>query len=283
MLTGVAIRADSIATPVAPRWEVVAGRAAITHDGMLLPGGPGLVEVRATLGALADTARVVVSPSDDTPVLDERWSPDWLQRWRRFGIPYPQVIRDSVGAAFWTAGDASYYSGAYSTVVVDARRGVAVDWELQTPVTGRAWQRTTVAIVAAGDGARRLAWDHRTGWPRIGGGSADCSFEYPVGTENETFGTEMATLANAHPAPRRLAAGARYVVRLQLFPDGRCGAALDGVPIDVLWRPAPIDSVRFTLYGASVGTRHLVRRVRVVTGVPGDVAWPVAPPGTSEK
>jgi hypothetical protein len=93
----------------------------------------------------------------------------------------------------------------------------------------------------------------------------------------------MATLANAHSAPRRLAAGARYVVRLQLFPDGRCGAALDGVPIDVLWRPAQIDSVRFTLYGASVGTRHLVRRVRVVTGVPGDVAWPVAPPGTSEK
>jgi hypothetical protein len=68
--------------------------------------------------------------------------------------------------------------------------------------------------------------------------------------------------------------GDPYVVRLQLFPDGRCGIALNGKP---LWRSPlsrPVDvPFRVAFLGKSTGNRVSVGHVEVWEGVRGDVDW----------
>ena len=66
---------------------------------------------------------------------------------------------------------------------------------------------------------------------------------------------------------------------MQLFPDGRCGVALDG---KLLWTgPATFlePSVRVWLIGNSVETQILVGRLRVVTGIAPGIAWEDASAG----
>lgn len=57
-------------------------------------------------------------------------------------------------------------------------------------------------------------------------------------------------------------------VRIQLYPDGTCGFALDGREV---WRshlPVPLSGrARVALIGKTVGTRVLVGEVRVGAGV----------------
>ena len=62
-------------------------------------------------------------------------------------------------------------------------------------------------------------------------------------------------------------------VRLQVMPDGRCGVALDGVPLSLQPAFTHLDSMRVILQGSSVGTRMLVGTITVRRGVPTDVDW----------
>jgi len=68
--------------------------------------------------------------------------------------------------------------------------------------------------------------------------------------------------------------GSWYAVRIQLFPDGRCGLAINGKPVwitnDAL---ATNQRYRLLLWGNSLGNRMLVGPVKVWEGVPGDVDW----------
>ena len=78
-------------------------------------------------------------------------------------------------------------------------------------------------------------------------------------------------------APADLPAGGWHTLRLQLFPDGRCGFAVDGTPVWVSPDPLPLDvPFRFLLHGRSHGTRMLVGPVEVWTGVKDDIDWRVA-------
>jgi hypothetical protein len=76
---------------------------------------------------------------------------------------------------------------------------------------------------------------------------------------------------SAHP---RMRTGQWWRVRLQVFLDGSCGIALDGVPV---WRSTPRMSLqnpfRLWLSGHAVGTEPMFGRVQVWTGVRPDVNW----------
>ena len=78
------------------------------------------------------------------------------------------------------------------------------------------------------------------------------------------------------PADSSLATGKWYRVRVQLFPDGSCGYAVNGRAIqhqpDVI---STADSMLVALGGQTVGSNLLFGRVRVWSGVPGDVDWGV--------
>ena len=73
-----------------------------------------------------------------------------------------------------------------------------------------------------------------------------------------------------------LRSGRWYPIRIQIFPDGRGGFAVDGQP---LWRSdspiSPDRLYRVRLDGKSVRTRILVGPLEVWEGVRGDVDWSV--------
>ena len=76
------------------------------------------------------------------------------------------------------------------------------------------------------------------------------------------------------PAGPNLRDGSWHRFRLQIFPDGNCGVAIDGLP---LWRSGhPMDtraSYRLAIYGHSVDTKVLMGPVKIWQGVKEGVAW----------
>lgn len=73
---------------------------------------------------------------------------------------------------------------------------------------------------------------------------------------------------------QRLLTGAWYHVRIQLFPDGRCGMALDGKPIAMTPAPAHWFPKAFLQIGGnSFDTKILIGPVRIIHGVPTDIDW----------
>jgi len=166
------------------------------------------------------------------------------------------VVRTAEGGtAFWPHGDSTYYSGAISTTAFTSNRGMGLEVSLQTPITQRIWQRLHLVL---------------------GTSNSACSFTLPSGegrelSERMTFGapTGSKTLTTPRDLLERW-----YRLRVQVFPDGTCGFAIDGVP---WWRSegALALSERYTikLYGQSVDTQVLVGPLQVWYGVRTDVDW----------
>jgi hypothetical protein len=65
-----------------------------------------------------------------------------------------------------------------------------------------------------------------------------------------------------------------FRVRIQLFPDGRCGFALDGVPIWISADPVPLAlPFAVNLGYSSARTKVLVGPLEVWEGVKKDIDW----------
>jgi hypothetical protein len=214
---------------------------------------------------------------------DERWTGDVASRWRFYGEPRPQIVGDGRGGrAFFNHGDGVFYSGAYSIAAYRANEGIAVDVDIATPVTRNQWQMVTVSVNgdSAFGGVGR--WDHRTGYlPLLSTGETQCLFAYPQGE-----GPNAKLRSNfANPLPRivggrplRLWDGAWHRVRIQLFPDGRCGQAVDGERVSIVGPAGRVPaSAHVLVQGNSVGTRMLMGPLRVTAGVPSGVDWSRAP------
>ena len=75
------------------------------------------------------------------------------------------------------------------------------------------------------------------------------------------------------PAPADAYTGRPFRVVMQIFPDGRCGLAIDGKALWVghanFFRPA----VHVSLAGNSVDTRILVGPLRISTGIAPNIDW----------
>ena len=88
-------------------------------------------------------------------------------------------------------------------------------------------------------------------------------------------GPQYVTARQQLTAPPTWRNGKRFRVRLQIFPDGRCGAAIDGraVANADAGRSTPNGTALVYLYGNSPNTRMLVGTVVVTEGVPEGVDW----------
>jgi hypothetical protein len=229
--------------------------------------------VRASLASGArDSLLVVVHPLAINPILEERWDATWLSRWRRFGTPQSMIVRHGAESAFWNAGDGSYFSGVYSKTSYRTDEGLAIDALLSTPITREKWQKMYVGFLTL-DGAALSRWDHQSGYlPGLAGGLY-CALDYPSDAEGSQWGAGYAVANQRTLATHEMRSGKDYRVRIQIFPDGRCGMALNGRAMIVGMAAGPTMPVRLIVYGSSVDTKMLAKHLTVTRGVATGVDW----------
>jgi hypothetical protein len=245
------------------------GVASIDDAGRLEPHHDGVVTITVSVGGWrsASVTRTIVS-GVTREVLHETWSSDWLTRWTRYGDPLPKLVKAADGtSAMFPNGDDTYSSGVYSMDQYDASHGLAIDVQLQTPITRSWWQNLTVELVAF---AGAVAEDGN----RSGEG---CDFKYPAhegGSGIRTAGTGEHTVA-VNPA---LATGRWFRLRIQFFPDGTCGFAIDGHFLEHGSSHHP-SSAKFAVKidGQTYQSQLLVGPLTIWEGVPPGVNWNVRP------
>lgn len=251
---------------------------AVVVDGILRPRRLGRVRIVATAGGWrSDTVDVAIVPSTAQPVLGEHWDASWEERWRPFGSPQA-VVR---GRELLPNGDGRYASGVYLRRDVVAAQGVGLEVRVSLPMTTLyQWQSLNLQFVLGGDSLRLAAWDHRTGDPP-GGGRAVCATgvggDGAVSRERIGVNDLQGGFA-AGPTPPGILGGTWFTLRLQLFPDGRCGVAVNGVPLAVTEAVQPIPpTIRPTVIGHSAETTLRVGALELWSGVRGDVPWSARP------
>ncbi|MHB1312436.1 MAG: AAA family ATPase [Gemmatimonadaceae bacterium] len=266
----------------------------IDSAGTLVARRTGDIVVVASVGGWrATSTRVVAIASQTRRLATENWT-NGLAAWRAFGDPSPLVVLDPrLGAALLNNGDGSYFSGAYSRTTLRWRFGLAVDVMLSTPVTELQWQNLDLTLQASDRDQALSTWDHRTGYiPTIGRtAGATCVFVYPGHEGVGGLATMVPLNAQANAEGQRalqIADGRPYRLRLQVFPDGRCGLAVNGAALFVS-KDRFRDNVplRLVTYGSSWKTRMLLGPLTITEGVPRDIDWshivrdipPQMPPG----
>jgi DNA-binding SARP family transcriptional activator len=243
----------------------------------------GRVTIEASAGGWRIGRRLFVVAERPTPtLLIEDWREPLTPRWQLFGIPLPIVVHDSlIGPAFLNNGDGNYFSGAYRIATpFDGHEGLALDAVVRIRVTREQWQYMNLGFTALRDVADlRKTWDHRTGYLPHQYEGVSCWFAYPTGE-----GARSALIApggdGQKELPRRpgarlpdIALGVPTRVRVQIFPDGRCGLALNGAALVINSASGPLDSLYLMTQGSSVDTQVLVGKLTVRRGVPRDVDW----------
>jgi hypothetical protein len=252
--------------------------ATVDSTGLLFPRREGRVTVQLSAGGWRDTSRTLrIRNLTAHTVLTENWQGELGGQWVPFGQTRPKIVQRTDGApAFWNGNDGTYTSGVYSKRTFSSSDGLGLEVQLSTPVTLQQWQLQSAGLFF-GEPDAFAAWDHRTGYPPLVAASSAgvCSARYPTGHEGSQYGKFVGTSAGMEViAPPKLRTGRWFTLRLQIFPDGRCGIALDGRPI-ALGKPQSLggSTGRVVLHGQSYQTRILVGRVEVFTGVRDDIDW----------
>ncbi len=253
--------------------------AAIDSTGYVTPQRVGSARIRVSVGGLVSREVTVrVAAATATSILREDWRGGLEPQFVPFGEPRPRIVRDpALGHAMFNNGDGSFPSGVYSKTERQAARGMGVDIVVKTPITELQWQVLMVGFFQAGDGSQLTTWDHRTGaHPALSGPRRSCQFAMPAGEGPK--GLRRVTVnglePSAIPVEDRFFRGEPFKVRVQLFPDGRCGVAIDGralriVPTEI----TGVDSYRLIIGGKSVHTQLLVGALEMWEGVKPDIDW----------
>ncbi|HMA40774.1 MAG TPA: AAA family ATPase [Gemmatimonadales bacterium] len=246
-------------------------------SGLVYARRGGTVTVRASAGGWRETAVTLVIGQPPPPhvVLKEDWSGPLDAQWVPFGDPRPEITDGPGGTrAFWNRGDGWYVSGAYARRRFPLAHGLAVALRLSTPVIGPRQQSVHVAFTANLDSAELSRWDHRTGnLPPAGLRSRECGFQYAPG--DGVFAPPWTYFDRGTvPLPDSVNSGKWYSLVVQLFPDGRCGIAVDGKPLGITHEVMPpAERYWLVLEGNSVGNRMLAGPLEVWSGVRDDVDW----------
>ena len=255
--------------------------ARVDTTGLLRTLREGQVRIVASAGGWrADTVRLEIGPGDVTIVMREEWEGDFTERWRPFGIPRPQVVSTEHGdRAFWHHGDSTYPSGAYTRTTFDPRAGVGVEAALSTTVTDVQWQTLNLWIVPY-DRTALAVWDHEDGAPPPASPWSYCTASYPGDPGLGSGILQTTGLMKRGPTPPEVATGAWWRLRVQVFPDGRCGIAVNGRAVVLSDAAITLDRpVYLRIGGRSHNTRMLVGPLEVWTGVKLDVEWEELPEG----
>ena len=260
------------------RWTVLSGPGRIDDDGLLHTPSPGTVVVRADLGGWrADSLSLQVVASEVRTIVNERWShwPD--SNWVPYGSPRPQVITGPGGVtAFWNGGDKSFSSGAHWRVPLSVDAGLGVEADVSVPINSVLWQFLNLGFFQESVAGRLAHWDHIGDDPPL---TMSCVGNAPSGegvtathiVDVQRFAKSLSVVWN-----RDITSPAWHRLRVQLFPDGRCGVAIDGRAVLLL---PPVAGARVPNYlvvqGKSVGTKVLVGPLVAWSGVKQDVDWSV--------
>jgi DNA-binding SARP family transcriptional activator len=280
---GVTTSGDTLSLPVVRWWSGDTAIATVSETGDLLGRRSGPLWVGVTAGGWrSDSVRIAVGSASPAEALREEWGGRWRDLWVPFGAPSPSIAAGPDGVrALWNRGDGSFASGVYSRDSYSAAAGLGAETTLSSPVTSTQWQTLVLQLDADLDSASLARWDHKTGGlphrPIVGGSAISCNAGVPAGEGAEWAG-QISLGAGQSPGraalPPGFATGRWYRLRLQIFPDGRCGAALDGRPIWISRRPIRTDRpFHVVLSGNSVGTRMLFGPVEVWQGVRSGVDW----------
>lgn len=249
--------------------------------GKLIPVTPGTANLVISAGGWrTDTVAVRVVPPHDSLVLHDDWSrgiePDFVP----YGDPPPMIVRDSAGRpAFWNHGDGNFSNGAYSGRTYSASDGLGIEAVLSLPITMFQWQTEDVDLVPLPDSMALARWNHRDGYPPFDTGSpaGRCFAAYPAAE-----GARGMHALSIPGAPVDLAStpwnhlndGRWFRLRVQIFPDGRCGVAIDGRPLTIAGVGVQPDARYIAvLDGNSYHTRVLTGPVDVWTGIRPGVNW----------
>jgi hypothetical protein len=243
------------------------GVASIDSNGRLEPRHDGAVTITASAGGWRRaTINLKIVSGATQVVMNESWSAGWLARWEPYGYPPAKLAVSADGKpGLLVNGDSNDTSGAFSRTTFDPGHGLALEALVTTPVTRSWWQKLSIGVMTLSE----KAWD---GGNRVGGG---CTFQYPA--QEGGNGLKMAGMGGSVAAiDPILASGRWYRVRVQLFPDGTCGFAING---RFLYRGTgrqPVNarySVR--LGGQTYHSLLLVGPLTVWEGVPGGVDWSI--------
>jgi hypothetical protein len=223
--------------------------------------------------------RLTVEENHVDTLLRETWSTGIGPAWVPFGIPMPSV---DTGPAHTPAlnnrGDGQFRSGVHSAQSWPIGNGLGVDAMISTPVTLRQWQTQGLSFEFGLDSTLLSSWDHRTG-ELPDAPARVCGWSYPGGGEGPEFADWLSlelgapTAGVRFRAPPELRTGAWYRVRLQFFPDGRCGFALNGAPVYIGLPTSATQPAHLFLRGLSVRTKVLVGPIVMFSGVPTDIDW----------
>lgn len=210
-----------------------------------------------------DSLRIFIGGPAATTALREDWTPSWQDRWELFG-PDPQpgvVASQEVGRGFTPNGNGTYADGAYTRQDFPAGAGIGVEAIVQAPITRGKWQMIDLGI-------RRI--DRIAAAGPVGNG---CGARYPAGE-----GWSGLHLLGAPDGSVRVsdqfATGKPFRLRIQIFPDGTCGVAVDGQPVGRHASAMPTDQpLAIVVMGQSVQTHMLIGPLTAWRGVRGDVDW----------
>jgi len=244
--------------------------------GVVRPIRRGSVTILATAGGWREAPRtfVVVAPASPA-VLKEDWSN--LSNWTLFGDPTPLLTTGPEGVrSFWNRGDGWNMSGGHSKRSFRAGGGLGIEARLSTPVVGPRQQFVRISLAAWADSGalsrRDRSLDNQPP-PQAG-----CDVAYPANTGDDPTVWGAMALGGLGggliPVPASLRSGIWYSIRLQLFPDGRCGVAVNGTAVAINDESLALDHPYYAvLEGNSLGNRMLVGPVEVWEGVRQGVDW----------
>ena len=264
--------------PLAVRWSTSDTALAVVDSlGVIHPRRAGRVLVRATAGGWrSDSAWITVGPPEVRAVVAEDWRDGIGARWAAFGDPRPYTTVTSGRTVLVPNGDSTWWNGVYLLRRLPTRDGVGAEFEVSVPLTLKEWQEIYLMLVSA-DSLDTGGWDLGEGRLNIPNEVwRACMVRYP-GSESEAGHGQLLMmwgLTRRVSAPAAMPGGEWTRVRLQAFPDGRCGLALNGRAVAVADRQAPAaDSMMVMLESRSHGTKVLVGHVEVWLGVRRDVDW----------
>jgi hypothetical protein len=271
-----------VSTPAAAWWRSLdTTRARVRADGLLTPIAPGDVRVVASLGGWrADTLPFTVTPPRDGEIaFEESWSTLDTTRWLLTGTPLPFVEQ----RALRVNGDHHLTSGVVSWRSVPPQDGLGLEIRFQLPMTILQWQHLTIGFEPKGTDAQLRGWSGRAGPTEDAiidtpSGIRSCQLSIPRGDLGDYAG-QLLLHSGRESTPIRAfpidaTDGAWHTLRIQLFRDGRCGAAIDNRVVAVSRRPIPMDApMRVVVHGKSMFTEVRVGALTVWRGERHDVPW----------